>query len=286
MFTAKIENVSGNMLTLTENESDFQVISITGLNPPNAQINTATLVGLDGAVFNSSKLETRNIVILIKINGDVENNRQLLYQYFRTKEWCKFYYLNSSRNVSIEGYVQNVECDLFTNAEMAQISIICPYPYFRSISEDTTDSTGVQPAFTFPFTINEGEPVIISTFIDHEAIYINNDSESESGVLIEIDVRSAFNSIELKNTRQGEDFELNYAFQLGDRIIINTNKGKKSVYLMRNGVKINLFSVMKLGSVFFQLQPGSNIIQYLIDGQSDNESAYIMFRHFTIYRGV
>ena len=48
MFEAKIENKKGNILTLSQNESDFQIIRITGLNPPNAQINTNNLAGMGG----------------------------------------------------------------------------------------------------------------------------------------------------------------------------------------------------------------------------------------------
>ena len=40
MFTLEIENTKGTRLELTNNEDDFQVTNIEGLNPPNANINT------------------------------------------------------------------------------------------------------------------------------------------------------------------------------------------------------------------------------------------------------
>ena len=96
MFKAIIENSRGEQLQLTNRESEFQVVSIIGLNPPNALINTTDIAGLDGAKFNSAKLETRNIVITLRINGDVEANRLRLYEMFCTKENCTFFYSNSS----------------------------------------------------------------------------------------------------------------------------------------------------------------------------------------------
>ena len=201
MYTAKIENSSGEVLTLTGIEPVYQVIDIKGLNPPHAQINTSTIVGLDGAVFNSSKLNTRNLVLTIKINGDIEANRQQLYNYFRTKEKCTFYYSNNSLNVSIEGYVESLECGLFTKSEQAQISIICPYPYFKSIDEVIQDSSNVIPAFSFPFSINQNAPVIISSINESGGIIVNNYSESEAGTTIEINISNSFSSIELLNTK-------------------------------------------------------------------------------------
>ena len=176
MFAAKIQNASGDVMTLTGKEPKYQIIDIQGLNPPAAQINTSTIVGMDGAVFNSSKLHTRNLVLTIKINGDVELNRLRLYSYFRTKEWCKFYYTNDSLEVTIDGYVDSVECNLFTNSETAQISIICPYPYFRSIAEVTQDFSNVLKKFVFPFSINHDDPVVISEIGDAGTAKIYNSS--------------------------------------------------------------------------------------------------------------
>lgn len=287
MYQAKIENSSGNIMTLTGVEPTYQIISITGLNPPSAQINTTTIVGLDGAVFNSSKLQTRNLVLTVKINGNVEQNRLLLYSYFKTKDWCKFYYTNESLDVSIEGYVESVECDLFSNSEMAQISILCPYPYFKSLSEILTDSSKSIPQFYFPFSINIGEPVVISTLDESSGIAVYNSSESETGVTVQINILDACSSIEIKNITTGDDFEINFSFLANDTVIINTNKGQKSIKLIRSGVISNIFSAIQQGSVFFQLAPGVNNFEYLVDNSAaNNDEITITFRYYNIYRGV
>lgn len=287
MYQAKIENSSGNIMTLTGVEPTYQIISITGLNPPSAQINTTTIVGLDGAVFNSSKLQTRNLVLTVKINGDVEQNRLLLYSYFKTKDWCKFYYTNESLDVSIEGYVESVECNLFSNNEIAQISIICPYPYFKSLNEILTDSSKSIPQFVFPFSINIGEPIIISSYDESSGIAVYNSSETETGATIQIDVLFVCASIEIKNITTGDDFEIVYPFLKNDTIIIDTNKGQKSIKLIRNGVITNIFSALQQGSVFFQLVPGTNNFEYLVNNSAaNNDDISITFKHYNIYRGV
>lgn len=81
MYVLRVQNTRGEMLTLTQNEPRYQIVEIDGLNPPKANINSSTVAGMDGTQFISSKLEDRNIVITIKINGDVESNRQYLYKF-------------------------------------------------------------------------------------------------------------------------------------------------------------------------------------------------------------
>ena len=288
MFIAKIENSKNNILTLTQNESEYQVYNIDGLNPPKAQINTSKVAGIDGSKFNSSKLEERNLVLYIKLNKDVEKNRIYLYSFFNTKEWCKFYYKNSTRDVYIEGYVETVEVTPFTNNEVMQVSIICPGSYFKSLNEIIDDISKALGKFTFPFAINETEPIEFSTIESGKVTDVYNDSETETGVIIEIDISGTVNSLQIKNTITGETFGLNYSFIKYDKVVINTNKGEKSIKLIRNGIESNIFTSIVRGSTFFQLSIGDNYFSYLVNGSAtdDNELLHIVFKHYILYRGV
>ena len=287
MYTAKIENSNGQVLTLTQNESDYQVISITGLNPPPAQINTTNIAGIDGSKFNSAKLDTRNIVIMLKLNGDVEGNRLALYQMFRTKEECRFYYSNGRRDVAIPGYVETVECDLFTNAEIMQVSIICMYPYFRDIHENWIEiSDGATAGFHFPFSINVGSPIPFSIYNIEGETNVENTAEAETGAIIRVDVNDPIRTIEIRNTGNNEFFKLEHDFQRADTILINTHKGEKSITLVRNGVASNVFTALKLGSTFFQLNVGNNFFTYFANGVQNDERLLVRFIFAAEYRGV
>lgn len=285
MFKCRIENTKKDILTLTQNESNFQVLSVQGLNPPSAQINTSKNAGSDGASFNSSSLNVRNIVITIKLRGNIEKNRIKLYSFFRSKEWCKFYYSNNSRNVYIEGYVENVECDLFTNKEIMQISILCPNPYFKNAEMIIDDISKTLAEFEFPFAIDESG-VEISSINNSKITNIINKSESESGLIIEIDIFNSINKIQLNDIITGDLFILNYEFVENDKVIIDTNKGNKSIKLIRNGKNINLFAAMSNNSTFFQLNIGDNFFSYLVDDGANDDDVHILFKHYTLYGGV
>ena len=284
MFTCKVENTRNNILTLTQNEDNFQVLKITGLNPPKAQINTTKMATLDGKKFNSSTLNERNIVITVKLNGDVEKNRIRLYSFFRPKEWCKFYYKNNSRNVFIEAYTENVECDLFTNNEVMQISLLCPEPYFKDIQEIIDDISKILSKFEFPFSIDE-DGIEFSTLDTSKITNVHNSSEMDTGVIIDIDIYSHIEKLLIKNTSTGETLTLNYQFQSNDKVTINTNKGHKSIKLVRNAETINIFSAIEKGSKFFRLNIGDNFFSYLADDGENDSFVHIVFRRNTLYGG-
>lgn len=287
MYTAKIENSNGEILTLTQNEPKWQIVSITGLDQPPAQVNLTSIAGLDGSKFNSAKLDTRNLVITLKLNGEVEKNRLELYRFFRTKDICTFYYKTASLDVYIKGYVETVECVLFSESETMQVSIICPFPYFASINEVVADISNRVAGFTFPFSINYDEPIAFSTFVINRVTDVFNSSGAETGLTIEVDVLDdSVEDIKIQNTVSGEFIEVKYNFAAGDKVIISTVKGQKGIHLIRDGEESNIFGALQAGSTFVQLGVGDNYFGYSIDAGENDDQVYITFRYYNLYRGV
>ena len=174
-----------------------------------------------------------------------------------------------------------MECSLFEQEEIAQITILCPSPYFSDLTEIVDDISSTVSLFTFPFSINEDEPIPISELIENREANVINSSETEVGITIEVTFFSAANSVEIRNATTGEDITVDYSFQNLDVLKIVTVKGKKSLRLMRDGSEINLFHALKKGSVLFQLQVGSKILEYVSDGDVN-----IKLYHSNLYRGV
>ena len=105
MYTLQVKNDRDNMLTLTGNPH-YNVYKIEGLNPPQATVNSSVNSTTDGITVNSVRVESRNIVIFMTIEGEVEKNRINLYKYFPVKKTVTLYFENGSRSVFIEGVVE------------------------------------------------------------------------------------------------------------------------------------------------------------------------------------
>lgn len=282
MYTLKVENDRGEQLELTHN-NDYTVTNVEGLNPPNANINTSVVASFDGSRFNSSRMNERNLVITIVIENEIEKNRINLYKYFKPKKQCKLYYKTESRNVYIEGYVENFEISLFDNRQMAQISVICPDPFFKAIEEMVTDFNSVTAMFYFPFAI-EANGIPFSEQETNVAKEVVNGGDVESGLIITLHASGEVTNPVLYNVDTRESLGLNITMQDGDTITINTNKGQKSILLNRDGVTTNIVNNLVRGSTWFQIASGENTFTYETEDVSTNLT--VTFQHTNKYEGV
>lgn len=286
MFTLKVENTRGAVIELTNNEENYQVTDISGLNPPNANINTSNYANGDGSSFSSSRIPNREVVITVYINGDIQKNRLTLYKFFRSKEWCKIYYKDEYRDVFVEGYVQTLDVTPFVQKQVAQISILCPNPYFKDIDTIIQSISKIIKGFTFPFSINIDEPIPFSTLELEKVTNVINDSESKTGLIINVKFMGTVNKLEIRNVDTGENFIIDYGFQKNDKLVINCNRGSKSVILTRDAVEYNLIPYVRSGSTFFQLGIGDNNFSFLADDGNDDILVDIHFNYYKVYLGV
>lgn len=282
MYSLKVENDRGNTLELTNNPN-YTVYKIEGLNPPQATINSSVNTTTDGSSINSVRLENRNIVIYMTIEGDVEANRINLYKYFPVKKSVKLYFKNESRDIYIEGNVELIECDLFTNKQTAQISIICPKPYFKDVQNLITTFGDVSSMFEFPFSISK-TGIEISGVTTNQRRSIINTGDIETGVIIKLFSTGTVVNPVIYDVLNRTQLKLNFTMLASDTIVINTNVGEKSIELIRDGVTYNAMGYMAQDSTWFILEAGDNVFTY--DADSGNSYLQLTFTTAILYSGV
>lgn len=285
MYSLKIENTNGEIFELTHDFSNYYVTDVSGLTPPATTINTAKAGIIDGTFFNSASVEERNIVISLTINGDIEANRQKLYRIFPRKTACTVYFKNANRDVKIQGYVETIEADLFSKREKAQISIICPRPYFEDLATIYAELTATLAMFEFPFAIEEDDPIPFSEATDYPIAEIVNEGDAEAGCIISIEVNDTIQGIKIINTSTQQFFYLDSAFVDHDKITISTISGQMGVTRERGGTKTNILNYVGANSTWLRLAPGANYFTYTID-DGDTEDVEITFEATTLYGGV
>ena len=282
MFTLRIENKRGEQFTLS-GSPDYTILGIDGLASMSATINTSNTGLRDGADFNSSRANMRNIVLTVGINNPVEINRVKLYQYFKTKQYCKIYFKSEMRNVFIEGYVETIENDLFARRQTVQISIVCPRPYFKSLGAMYADVSKVVSAFEFPFSI-EKDGIEFSYIQKDYIATVHNRGDVDCGIIAVITATDEVVNPIIYSAETGGSFKVKVTMEASDQLIINTNDGEKSVKFIHGGVEYNYLNYVMSNPEWFTLSAGDNVFSYDADFGVDNLNIYFEYRAF--YEGV
>lgn len=284
MFTLKIQNANNEIFELTHDTANYAVVGVQGLTPPTTNVNTSAGGAVDGTFYNSSRVQQRNIVIDIILQGDIEGNRQRLYKIFSIKKPCTIYFQNKNRNVQIVGYVEVLDGDLFVQREQMQISIICPRPFFEDLETIYTELSNVVRMFEFPFSIEENDPIPFSDIMDTPLCTINNGGDVECGCILQISISAAVTGLTIYNVTTQQFFGFNYSFQESDEITINTISGQMGVSLNRDGQTMNLLNYMTSNSSWFKLAVGDNDFTFTATNGAQNVN--IMFATAVLYGGV
>lgn len=268
MFTLIAENQYQEQLELTHNPA-YTITDIDGIDPPDANINTTHNAGADGSEFNSAYVNDRQITITLVVNAPAEVNRINLYKYFKSKFPVTLYYTNATREVFINGYVQNISVGYFDKKQTVQIVIFCPKPYFNGVTDSVQEFASVESLFEFPFSIAEAGIPFSELIVGLEKSIINN-GDVTTGVIINIQATGQVVNPKIYNVETRESLILNTTLQRGDLVTINTRQAEKAITLLRNGVTTNLIGSLAQGSTWFALAPGDNVFTITADGLPEN----------------
>ncbi len=282
MYSLSVKNNQGKELKLTNNP-DYIVYQIDGLTPPPATINSSVNATVDGSTITSTKLEDRNIVIYAALRGNIETSRLRLYEYFPSKKTVTLYFKNGSRDVFISGVVETIECNQFENPQVAQISIICPDPYFKDVNTLEMSLSDVEPLFEFPFSL-QAEGVEFSKFVINNRKTLINTSGVDTGVTVKLFATGTVINPTLYEVLTGSQIRLNLTMQPSDTILIDTNVNKKSITLIRGGISSNALGYMRPDSKWFVLSAGDNVFTY--ECESGSENLDMTFSASVLYSGV
>lgn len=296
-----VTNYLGESLIIPMKNSEstgFILHDMTGLGPPTASVNTSKVATKDGSKYNSARAEERNIVLPMYFTPipTIEDARHRSYKYFPLKKPVILAFKTDNRECQIVGYVETNEPDICSDREGCQVSIICPNPYFSSIYDTVTSFSGVEAAFEFPFSNEDttNPHIEFGKIVVKAENLVRYEGDAESGVQIRITASATVKNITIYNVDTRGTMHIyhdklvaltGFGIVKGDEIIITTDKGSRSVTLLRNGKSTNILNAIDpRNDEWFSLTKGDNIFAYTADEGSD----YLMFvvDHTTLYEGI
>lgn len=226
--------------------SGFLVYDISGLGPGKATINMTEISSYNGAIYNSSRMSTRNIVVPLKYMWatTIEESRYASYKYFPLMTKVKLIFETDNRLLAIDGYVESNEPAIFDQMSYTQISILCEDPYFYSYENGGTQVINAPHlsryvSFRYLGDIDTGfdlylephEPFSATPGHDADIIPIFFGLENESQLVFHI-------------SDPGIEQITGQRLKAGDVFHLCSRKGHKSAMLTRDGETYNVFNAV------------------------------------------
>lgn len=286
--------------------SGFIIIKIDGIGPGKATVTKNDSKVYDGGTITSARLPSRNIKMEIEFLwvNSIEDVRHKSYKYFPLKKPITLIFETDTRTVEIEGVVESNEPDIFSSEESTNISIICPDPYFYASGENArskTEFSGINAMFEIPFDTGYSNESLTEALTEISTLYIQSErgimnyGEVDIGVVISIKPLAIVKGVlTISNITLGQNmsFDLNKIktitendFHLGDELVINTLRGKKSVTLVREGKNYNALSCIDTRTDWIYLTSGENTFTYYLDGDGIEDLQFSVTNSI-LYEGV
>ena len=301
-----VTNYRGDSLELPlkwPNDAGLLVSSIDGISPGNVQINSQDYAVLDGGVYNSSRMQTRNITIEFYYGFDphIETTRHRAYRYFPIKSKVDLRFLTDERDLVISGYVESNDTQIFSEQEKGQVSIVCPDPYFYAYSSTEFMFGQALPEFEFPFS-NESltEPLICFGDYGPKSIYtIDYQGDIDVGIMVKIHFlkkTSSIDNLTFYDVTHNKKLDIDFSvikektpvksFQQYSDIIFSSVRGQKDIYYSLFGKETSIIGAFDINTFpWMYLTPGIN--QFGFDlGDQYMDDVRISIEYRSGYGGV
>lgn len=243
------------ILPLDDMSSGIFVQKIVGLDPVKAILVSSSFANLDGAQYQSSRRESRNLLIKVGLEPNylttsVSQLRQSVYSFFMPQsEVTMTFVMSDGLSVDIKGRVESCESDQFNREPTVDISLLCFNPDFY----DTTP------------VIKSG----MSTSVENQYTTIPYVGSVDSGILMSFLVAGTISEITVYQIPPDGTFrsmEFSYPMLAGDRLDISTIPGNKYVRLTRGNVTSEALYGLSSRSNWLEFTQGNNQFQVYVEG--------------------
>lgn len=259
--------------------------SITGVGGVEASVISSNIPGMDGAYMQDLRIEPREIPCTVYVHGtDRQDMYAQRYNLIRrltpTKKLGWLYYRNDYIHVRTQA-IPRLPPDFIErirNYNKAEISFWCPSPHWRSISSKSEEIGYIKGAgFKLPFSF----PIKFASL--KSEVTINYQGSVPAPVTITI--YGSATKPKITNKATGQYIAVEQSLTETQRLVIVTTRGSKSVRISETGKATkDAFQYIDPASVFWELQPGKNVIAY--DSGDDSQTTQVKIAYSEYYSGV
>lgn len=254
----------GGTFDLTNNDYVW-LTNVDGMTAAATDISAVVIGSIDGDTINNMRAQPRGIILDLRIKHGVkvEEAKRAILEIVKLKQSCTLQWTQENRTLTISGVVDSVVMPRFNNEVTMQISIYCSQPFWEDLNAIISEISEAKNLHWFtddPYGMlyfpEEGIP--LGEYDTSRTRTFYNAGDVAVGMEIEILAYSRVTNPIIYD-QNGNFFGVGYGsktliMEAGDKLVINTKAGEKSVLL--NGV--SQLDKVKPQSTWLQFQAGEN----------------------------
>lgn len=281
----KLKLISDNKTLEIVKDTSYKLIEIDGIERSNLELNTVSNGQFDGSVVVSKRIQNRPISITADYRGlNKEIERQKLISFFNPKNTGILTVNYGEVERSIEYEIEDFNCKL-TNIHddlSFTVDLICPNPYWSDVELNKKQIALWKGDFHFPLIIPQEKGITMGHREPSLIVNVLNNGQVKTGMIIEFKAKGTLKNPSLFNVNTREFIKINKGMVAGEKIIINTNVGKKKIIQNLNGIETDILNYLDIvggGDTFLQLDVGDNLFRYDADSNLDNLEVNIYYNN-------
>lgn len=276
MDTLYYIGANGSIIDMLNNEY-FHLQHVDGMTDVASDIASSATPSMDGDRINNIQTQPRALVLdlQIKKSANVEDAKRFILRTIKPKQDGKLVLNHNGRTTELSGVVEAISMPRFTDDVVMQVSMYCSSPYWQDVENVLFEISRVIDMHCFPLDVGglafPVEGVVMGEYDMNMTRTYTNDGDDDCGMIITIvAVGDVLNPTIYKS--DGSYIGVNTSMVAGDEIVINTNRGEKSI--TKNGA--NILSKIKRGSSFIQLDTGNNELTIDSDGNTEGNVYFLL----------
>ena len=232
----------------------FTLTSIDGFTSADSDVASVIVPIVDGDTVTNVQARAREITLYLRLKQDagIELAKQYVLGFVKLKKPCKLSMVRGGQPLEISGTVTYIDLPRFEQGCTMQISLHCEMPYWTDVDYIINEIRDVIQLHHFPLAFPAAIP--FGVYDDDNTQTCTNDGDVSTGMLMRLIALDTVVNPKVVNADTGEYIGINDTLSANDEVIINTNKGQKSI--KKNGV--NIINKIMTGSTFLQLESGEN----------------------------
>ena len=273
-----LTNKKGQTLDLLNNADKFILISAEGLHGVETDISETESPYLDGVNIESVKALARGIELTFKLVGEVKESIDFFTSVVKSKQIVQLTEIEDDKEIFIEGVATIPPYSRMQAFCEITLSIYCGQPYWQDVQRLVGIISSVLDLLNFPsegqfFTPN-GRPFGVIDNTSLEKTFVN-EGDTAVGMIININARGEVVEPRISCSSGEQDgwfIQVNLTLQQGDELVINTNKGQKTITIngldTYNGQPILNYLEFR-GKDWLQLEVGENTFNIVASSGAD-----------------